>query len=46
MRRVFVFAGHLAFTLAFDPEYVVSVIVAKLVSGVFARLLACKIYKK
>ncbi|MBE6568122.1 MAG: ethanolamine utilization protein EutH [Ruminococcaceae bacterium] len=36
----FVFAGHLAFTVAFDPAYVPAVVVGKLVGGVLALLLA------
>lgn len=36
----FVFAGHLAFTVAFDPAYVPAMVVGKLVGGVLALLLA------
>ena len=36
----FVFAGHLAFTMAFDSSFVVSVIVGKLVAGVLALVVA------
>lgn len=36
----FVFAGHLAFTLAFNAKYVVCVIVGKLVSGILALVAA------
>ncbi len=42
----FVFAGHLAFTLAFDQQYVVSVITGKLVAAIFAVVLANALYKK
>ena len=31
-----ILGGHLAFTLAFDANYVLSMIVGKLVSGAFA----------
>lgn len=40
----FVFCGHLAFTMAFAPEYVVPVIVGKLISGVSAVAAAVIIY--
>lgn len=36
----FVFAGHLAFTMAFNPDYVTSVIIGKLTAGILAVLLA------
>ena len=39
------FAGHLAFTQAFDSSYLLSMIVAKLVAGVFAVLLAGVLFK-
>ena len=42
----FVFGGHLAFTMAFDQAYVIPMIVGKLVSGVFAVLLAFLLYKE
>lgn len=41
----FTFGGHLAFTMAFDEAYVLPMIVGKLVSGVFALLLAFLLYK-
>lgn len=41
----FVFAGHLAFTLAFDASYILAVITGKLVSGILALLLAMVIYR-
>ena len=40
----FVFAGHLAFTLAFNDSYVFCVIVGKLVAGVLALVVANWIY--
>ena len=40
----FVFCGHLAFTMAFAPEYVLPVIVGKLISGVSAVAAAIIIY--
>lgn len=42
----FTFAGHLAFTLAFDGTYLPFVIVGKLVSGLFALVFAILIFKK
>lgn len=42
----FVFASHLAFTMAFNEEYVLPVIVGKLVSGAFALLVSGIIYEK
>ena len=42
----FVLADHLAFTLAFDSGYVGAVVVAKLVSGIFAVILAQIIFNK
>ena len=41
-----IFGGHLAFTLAFDANYVLPMIVGKLVSGAFALALAFLIYGK
>ena len=41
----FVFGGHLAFTMAYDGAYVTPMIVAKLISGVCAVILAGFIYK-
>lgn len=41
----FTFAGHLAFTLAFDPAYIMPMIVGKIVSGFTAILLSILIYK-
>lgn len=42
----FVFAGHLAFTLANNPDYTAGMIVAKLVGGITAVMLALWIYKR
>lgn len=41
----FVFGGHLAFTMAFDSEYITPMIVGKLISGVCAVILALLLYK-
>lgn len=42
----FTFAGHLAFTLAFDARYIPGMIVGKLVAGGLALLLAVGIYHR
>ena len=42
----FVIGSHLAFTMAFDNSYVVPVILGKLISGVFAIILANIIFSK
>lgn len=42
----FVFAGHLAFTVAYDAAYVPAMVVGKLVAGLFALLLAVLISKR
>ena len=42
----FVFADHLAFTLAFNPDYLFPVIAGKLLSGILAIFLALFIYNK
>ncbi len=42
----FTFAGHLAFTMAFDSSFIVPVIAGKLVSGVLAVILSAIISKK
>ena len=42
----FVFADHLAFTLAFNPDYLGAVILGKLLSGILAIFLSLLIYKK
>ena len=41
-----VFAGHLAFTLSFNAEYVLAMIVSKLVAGITAVAAALFIYKR
>ena len=41
----FVFGSHLAFTMAFDSSYILSMIIGKLISGICAVLLASMIYK-
>ena len=41
----FVLAGHMAFTLAYNPDYVLSVIVGKLTAGVLAVILALAMNK-
>ncbi len=42
----FTFAGHLAFTLSFAPDYIVYVIIGKLTSGILSVVAANFIYKK
>lgn len=42
----FTFAGHLAFTMAFNDEYILAVIVGKLVSGITALILAMVFHKR
>ena len=41
----FVFAGHLAFTLAFNADYSVSMMVGKIVSGIAAVFVALLLHK-
>lgn len=41
----FTFAGHLAFTIAFDANYLFPVIIGKIIAGIFAVLLANIVYK-
>lgn len=41
----FVFGSHLAFTMAFDTDYILPMIVGKLISGICAVLVASIIYK-
>lgn len=41
----FTFGGHLAFTMVFDESYVLPMIVGKIISGIFALLLAFVMYK-
>ncbi len=42
----FTFADHMAFTLSFNSDYLLAVIVGKLLSGILAVTLAAIIYKK
>ena len=42
----FAFAGHLAFTMAFDSTYIPFVIIGKLISGTCAVILATTLSKK
>ena len=42
----FSFAGHLAFTMAFNIDYIPAVITGKLVAGITALLLAMLFYKR
>jgi ethanolamine transporter len=42
----FVLGSHLAFTMAFDESYVFPMIVGKLISGIFAVLLAFIMYRE
>ena len=41
----FTFADHLAFTLSFNEEYLLAMIIGKLLAGIFAVLLASFVYK-
>lgn len=41
----FVFASHLAFTMAFAPAYLLPVIVGKLVAGVVSVIIACFMHR-
>lgn len=42
----FTFAGHLAFTLAFDSNYIFPMIVGKLVAGITSLFVAALVYKR
>ena len=42
----FTFGSHLAFTMAFDSNYILPMIVGKLISGICAVILAFLIYKE
>jgi ethanolamine transporter len=42
----FVFAGHLAFTVSFNADFLVPVIIGKLTAGVCAVILANFVYNK
>lgn len=41
----FTFAGHLAFTVAFEPSYLLPVIIGKITAGILAVIVAGVIYK-
>ena len=41
----FTFAGHLAFTVAFEPSYLLPVIIGKITAGILAVIVAGIIYK-
>ncbi len=42
----FIFAGHLAFTMAYGPDYIPAMVVGKLVAGVLSLFCAMFIYKR
>ena len=42
----FTFAGHLAFTMAFNADYIFPVVIAKIISGATALVIADLFYKK
>ena len=42
----FAFSDHLAFTMAFDKTYALPVVLAKLIGGITAVLIACLLYRK
>jgi len=42
----FTFAGHLAFTMAFDASYIPSVIIGKLTAGFLSILAAAVLYRR
>ncbi len=42
----FVFGDHLAFTLSYNPEHIVAVIIGKLAAGITAIVVASFLYKK
>ncbi len=42
----FVFAGHLAYTMSVNPDYIFPVIIGKLISGAAALILVAFIYKR
>jgi ethanolamine transporter len=46
MAGAFTFAGHLAYTMARDTDYILPMIVGKLISGISSVLLAIIIYKR
>ena len=41
----FTFAGSLAFTVAFEPSYLLPVIIGKITAGVFAIVVSGYVYK-
>ena len=41
----FVFGSHLAFTMSFNPDYVVSMIIGKLVAGITSLFVVILLYK-
>ena len=42
----FAFSDHLAFTMAFEKTYVLPMVLAKLIGGITAVLIACLLYRK
>ena len=42
----FAFSDHLAFTMAFEKAYVLPMVLAKLIGGVTAVLIACLLYRR
>ncbi len=42
----FVFAGHLAFTVSMNPDYLLAVIIGKLVGGISAIIVANFVYRR
>lgn len=38
--------GHLAFTMAFNGQYVIAVVVGKLIAGIFSLIIAAFLYKR
>jgi len=42
----FTFAGHLAFTMAFNADYITPMIIGKLISGILALILGFVIYRR
>ena len=46
MAGAFTFAGHLAYTMARDADYILPMIVGKLISGICAVVVAVFIYKR
>jgi ethanolamine transporter len=46
MAGAFTFAGHLAFTLAYDADYLPAMIIGKLVAGVLAVIVGVFLYNR